>query len=48
MSNVGKNYETIFYNLDLIISLGYRIKSRIGHATVSTPPFTFSFFPFPP
>ena len=26
----GKNYETIFYNLDLIISLGYRIKSRIA------------------
>jgi hypothetical protein len=26
----GKNYETSFYNLDLIISLGYRIKSRIA------------------
>ena len=26
----GKNYETTFYNLDLIISLGYRIKSRIA------------------
>jgi hypothetical protein len=26
----GKNYETIFYNLDLIISLGYRIKSRVA------------------
>ena len=26
----GKNYETIFYNLDLIISLGYRIKTRIA------------------
>jgi hypothetical protein len=26
----GKNYDTIFYNLDLIISLGYRIKSRIA------------------
>ena len=25
-----KNYETTFYNLDLIISLGYRIKSRIA------------------
>ena len=24
----GKNYQTIFYNLDLIISLGYRIKSK--------------------
>lgn len=23
----GKNYETTFYNLDMIISLGYRIKS---------------------
>jgi len=26
----GKNYQTAFYNLDLIISLGYRIKSRIA------------------
>jgi hypothetical protein len=26
----GKNYDTTFYNLDLIISLGYRIKSRIA------------------
>jgi hypothetical protein len=26
----GKNYEITFYNLDLIISLGYRIKSRIA------------------
>ncbi|MCL2598126.1 MAG: virulence RhuM family protein, partial [Paludibacter sp.] len=26
----GKDYETTFYNLDLIISLGYRIKSRIA------------------
>jgi len=26
----GKNYETTFYNLDLIISLGYRIKSRVA------------------
>lgn len=24
----GKNYETAFYNLDLIISLGYRVKSH--------------------
>jgi hypothetical protein len=29
-ANDGKNYETTFYNLDLIISLGYRIKSRIA------------------
>ena len=26
----GKSYETTYYNLDLIISLGYRIKSRIA------------------
>ena len=26
----GKNYDTTYYNLDLIISLGYRIKSRIA------------------
>ncbi len=26
----SKNYDTTFYNLDLIISLGYRIKSRIA------------------
>ena len=26
----GKNYNTTFYNLDLIISLGYRIKSHIA------------------
>ena len=26
----GKNYETVYYNLDLIISLGYHIKSRIA------------------
>lgn len=26
----GKNYKTKFYNLDLIISLGYRIKSQIA------------------
>ena len=26
----GKKYDTTFYNLDLIISLGYRIKSRIA------------------
>lgn len=26
----GKNYKTKFYNLDMIISLGYRIKSQIA------------------
>ena len=26
----GKNYNTIHYNLDMIISLGYRIKSKIA------------------
>ena len=26
----GKNYDTTFYNLDLIISLGYRIKSHVA------------------
>ena len=26
----GKNYNTIHYNLDMIISLGYRVKSRIA------------------
>jgi Virulence protein len=26
----GKNYDTTFYNLDMIISLGYRIKSSIA------------------
>ena len=26
----GKNYSTTFYNLDMIISLGYRIKSSIA------------------
>jgi prophage maintenance system killer protein len=26
----GKKYDTIFYNLDMIISLGYRIKSSIA------------------
>ncbi len=26
----GKSYETTYYNLDMIISLGYRIKSRIA------------------
>lgn len=26
----GKNYDTYFYNLDVIISLGYRVKSQQG------------------
>ena len=26
----GKNYRTKFYNLDLIISVGYRIKSHVA------------------
>lgn len=26
----GKNYDTIFYNLDVIISVGYRVKSHQG------------------
>ena len=26
----GKRYKTAFYNLDVIISVGYRIKSKIG------------------
>ena len=26
----GKNYNTIHYNLDIIISLGYRVKSKIA------------------
>ena len=26
----GKNYEITYYNLDMIISLGYRIKSAIA------------------
>jgi hypothetical protein len=26
----GKNYQTKFYNLDVIISVGYRVKSHIG------------------
>ena len=26
----GKSYETTFYNLDLIISLGYRVKSKVA------------------
>ncbi|MBQ3657371.1 MAG: virulence RhuM family protein [Bacteroidales bacterium] len=26
----GKNYRTLYYNLDVIISVGYRVKSRRG------------------
>ena len=26
----GKNYEVLFYNLDMIISLGYRINSKVA------------------
>ncbi len=26
----GKNYDTYFYNLDVIISVGYRVKSQQG------------------
>ncbi len=26
----GKKYDTKYYNLDLIISLGYRVKSKIA------------------
>ena len=26
----GKNYRTKFYNLDVIISVGYRVKSKRG------------------
>jgi hypothetical protein len=26
----GKNYRTLFYNLDVIISVGYRVKSHVG------------------
>ncbi len=29
-ANDGKAYETSFYSLDMIISLGYRIKSQIA------------------
>ena len=30
----GKNYNTIHYNLDMIISLGYRVKSKIATNSV--------------
>ncbi|MFC1782721.1 RhuM family protein, partial [Planctomycetota bacterium] len=30
----GKNYKTKHYNLDMIISVGYRIKSHIGSKRV--------------
>ena len=26
----GKNYKTKYYNLDVIISVGYRVKSKRG------------------
>ena len=29
-ANDGKNYNTKYYNLDMVISLGYRIKSNIA------------------
>jgi len=29
-ANDGKNYDTNFYNLDVIISVGYRVKSKQG------------------
>ena len=38
----GKNYDTLFYNLDAIISVGYRVNSR--RATQS--PFRIRLRPF--
>lgn len=29
-ANDGKNYDTLYYNLDVIISVGYRVKSQQG------------------
>jgi len=29
-ANDGKNYNTQYYNLDMIISVGYRVKSKNG------------------
>ena len=33
----GKNYETAHYNLDVIISVGYRVKSQRGTQFASGP-----------
>lgn len=33
----GKNYSTNFYNLDAIISVGYRVKSRVATRAASRP-----------
>jgi hypothetical protein len=34
----GKNYATRFYNLDAIISVGYRVKSAVPPASAFGPP----------
>ena len=34
----GKKYNTNFYNLDAIISVGYRVKSHVATASASGPP----------
>jgi hypothetical protein len=28
----GKQYDIVYYNLDVIISVGYRVKSKAGTA----------------